>query len=238
METTTPLSVMTTPRPQPTAEHVRLLTPADVPAAAEVIARAFEADAALKVLAPDPEARHRLAVWLGAWYVRTAVPYASVWGIDTDDGLQAVAVWHPPSVSPGSLRATLTALREARPAARAVAGLPVHVLRTAGSEPLALATLLRLQARSRSTAGAGPSWYLAYLAVAPEAQGRGLARRLLDHVLRRCDADGVAAWLQTTDPANVPLYERFGFVTVCHRSPSRRVPGLWVMRREAALELG
>lgn len=158
-------------------------------------------------------------------------------GVDTDDGLQAGAVWHPPSVSPGSLRATLTTLREARPAARAVAGLPARILWAGGSEPRALATLVRLQARGKSVAGADPSWYLAYLAVAPAAEGQGLARRLLDHVLHRCDVDGVPAWLQTTDPANAPLYERFGFTTVGHQAPGRRVPGLWVMRREPALEL-
>jgi ribosomal protein S18 acetylase RimI-like enzyme len=78
----------------------------------------------------------------------------------------------------------------------------------------------------------GPAWHLAYLAVAPEHQGNGYARLLLDHVLDRCDEDGTAAWLETTDPANPARYERFGFQTVRQVHRGRRLPGLWVMRRE------
>jgi hypothetical protein len=32
--------------------------------------------------------------------------------------------------------------------------------------------------------------------------------------LQACDLDHVAAYLETTSPANIPLYERFGFDVV------------------------
>jgi hypothetical protein len=41
-------------------------------------------------------------------------------------------------------------------------------------------------------------------------------------------------WLETTDPANPPIYERFGFETVTHLEDAAWLPGLWVMRREPA----
>jgi predicted acetyltransferase len=88
--------------------------------------------------------------------------------------------------------------------------------------------------RGRSFAGAarGTTWHLMFLATAPEHRGRGLARMLLDRQLRRCDEDDTAAWLETTDPVNPPIYERFGFETVAHIEDAAWLPGLWVMRRE------
>jgi predicted acetyltransferase len=78
----------------------------------------------------------------------------------------------------------------------------------------------------------GLTWHLAFLATAPEHRGRGLARQLLERQLDRCDEDAAAAWLETTDPVNPPIYERFGFATVAHVEDAAWLPGLWVMRRE------
>lgn len=81
-------------------------------------------------------------------------------------------------------------------------------------------------------AARGRSWYLALLATHPDFRGRGVARRLLEHVLRRCDEDGVPVWTETTDGANVAMYERFRFVTVTHVRGGGIMPDLWVLRRE------
>ncbi len=54
-------------------------------------------------------------------------------------------------------------------------------------------------------------WYLDVLAVHPAAQGTGLARVVLEPILDRCDNEGLTANLETSTPANLTLYERFGF---------------------------
>lgn len=56
-----------------------------------------------------------------------------------------------------------------------------------------------------------PHWYLAMIGVDPARQGLGLGSALLKSTLERCDADGVMAYLESSHPKNVPLYERFGF---------------------------
>jgi ribosomal protein S18 acetylase RimI-like enzyme len=56
-----------------------------------------------------------------------------------------------------------------------------------------------------------PHWYLPMIGVDPARQGQGLGSALLKAGLRRCDADGLAAYLESSNPKNVPLYERFGF---------------------------
>lgn len=57
-----------------------------------------------------------------------------------------------------------------------------------------------------------PHWYLAYVAVTPEAQGSGVGTRLLRHRLAEIDDAGEAAYLEATTPASRQLYERLGFV--------------------------
>ena len=96
--------------------------------------------------------------------------------------------------------------------------------------------LVLARRRAVARASAGLSWHLAFLATAPEYRGCGLARRLLDRQLARCDEDGTAAWLETTDPVNPPIYERFGFTTIDHIAQAAWLPGLWVMRREATTD--
>jgi len=59
-----------------------------------------------------------------------------------------------------------------------------------------------------------PHWYLPAIGVDPRRQGRGYGSVLLARGLEVCDRDHVAAYLETTNPANIPLYQRFGFEVI------------------------
>lgn len=59
-----------------------------------------------------------------------------------------------------------------------------------------------------------PHWYLPLIGVDPAHQGKGLSSALLRHALGLCDREGVAAYLESSNPRNVPLFERHGFETV------------------------
>lgn len=56
-----------------------------------------------------------------------------------------------------------------------------------------------------------PHWYLPFVGVDPAAQGQGVGSALLAASLAMVDAEGMPAYLESTNPRNVPLYERFGF---------------------------
>lgn len=56
-----------------------------------------------------------------------------------------------------------------------------------------------------------PCWHLAFIAVDPGRQGKGLGGALLATCLEACDADGRPAYLESTNAANLSLYQRFGF---------------------------
>ena len=56
-----------------------------------------------------------------------------------------------------------------------------------------------------------PLWYLPVIGVDAVGQGRGLGSALLKHALRLCDEQGTRAYLESSNPANISLYERHGF---------------------------
>ncbi|MGX5734764.1 GNAT family N-acetyltransferase [Bosea thiooxidans] len=56
-----------------------------------------------------------------------------------------------------------------------------------------------------------PHWYLPLIGADPTRQGRGIGSALMRHALARCDRDGVAAYLESSNPRNIPLYRRHGF---------------------------
>jgi GNAT superfamily N-acetyltransferase len=57
-------------------------------------------------------------------------------------------------------------------------------------------------------------WYLSIIGVDAAHQGKGLGARLLEVALERCDEEGLIAYLESSNPANIPLYERHGFEVV------------------------
>jgi GNAT superfamily N-acetyltransferase len=60
-----------------------------------------------------------------------------------------------------------------------------------------------------------PHFYLMLLGTRPESQGQGRGQALLRPILERCDAQGLVAYLESSNPSNVPFYERHGFEVIC-----------------------
>ncbi len=77
-----------------------------------------------------------------------------------------------------------------------------------------------------------PHWYLPMIGVDPSRQGQGYGSALLKAALRRVDADGLPAYLESSSPRNVPLYERHGFEVIGEIKPGDH-PGLTPMYRAA-----
>jgi len=75
-----------------------------------------------------------------------------------------------------------------------------------------------------------PHHYLAFLAVRPSHQGRGIGSALIDRHHRRLDAAGIPAYLEANDPRNRDLYLRHGYVShAAIRLPDG--PQIWPMWR-------
>jgi ribosomal protein S18 acetylase RimI-like enzyme len=107
-----------------------------------------------------------------------------------DDGA-AVATWLPPGVeSNGELLSAIMA--EQTPESR-------------------MAEMDALFARMEQFHLREPHWYLPLIAADPARQGQGLGTALMEAAIAHVDADGRPAYLESSNPRNIPLYERFGF---------------------------
>jgi len=76
-----------------------------------------------------------------------------------------------------------------------------------------------------------PHWYLLGIGVDPHHQNEGLGSVLMEHTLPRCDLDGTLAYLESSNPRNVPFYLRHGF-EVIHELQIGSSPTLTLMTRE------
>jgi ribosomal protein S18 acetylase RimI-like enzyme len=56
-----------------------------------------------------------------------------------------------------------------------------------------------------------PHWYLPLMSVGPSQQGKGFGSALLQHTLLQFDRDNKLAYLESSNPRNIPLYKRHGF---------------------------
>ena len=54
-------------------------------------------------------------------------------------------------------------------------------------------------------------WYLFNLSIRKDAQGKGLASKLMRPMLQFCDDERMVAYLETNKEANVGLYRHYGF---------------------------
>lgn len=56
-----------------------------------------------------------------------------------------------------------------------------------------------------------PHWYLPLMGVDPSQQSKGFGSALLQHILIQFDRDNKLAYLESSNPRNIPLYKRHGF---------------------------
>jgi len=54
-------------------------------------------------------------------------------------------------------------------------------------------------------------WYLSFVGTRPESRGKGLASTLIESVTNICDQEKIPAYLESSNPDNVSLYESHGF---------------------------
>ncbi len=171
---------------------VCLASAKDLDELAETLTGAFQADPLWGWAFPEPRA---LATW---WrlLVGSALRHGSVWMIE---GCAAAAVWIPP----GEAEMTKDEQALVEPMLGAMLG------ELAGPRaPEVLELLARFETAHPA---APPHYYLSLLGTHPDHRGKGLGMTLLAHNLAKIDAEGVPAYLESSNPANDARYERHGF---------------------------
>jgi ribosomal protein S18 acetylase RimI-like enzyme len=160
------------------------LAPADLYRATAVLVLAFAHDPVARWQYPDPAQYLRLFPSFVRAFGGSAVGYETARYVGEHVG---AALWLPPGadLDHAAIEATLPDDRRAE-----IAALLVELASHHPREP---------------------HWYLPLIGVDPACQRRGYGALLMEHALRRCDRDHVAAYLESTNPANIQLYQRHGF---------------------------
>jgi GNAT superfamily N-acetyltransferase len=187
---------------------VRIATSAERDALVATLMLAFAGDPCTRYMFAKPEdfvaGFPALAVGMGG----AAIEHGSAW---LAEDCAAAALWLPPGVESDSeaMVAAITAsIDEAK--------LPVL-----GEVGRAMAHFHPHEAH----------WYLPLVGVDPLRQGRGLGSAILQEGLRRCDADGLPAYLENSNPKNTGLYERLGFEAIGLIQPADFPPMQPMLRR-------
>jgi GNAT superfamily N-acetyltransferase len=191
---------------------IRDVAPIDTAEITDLVAAAMWDGPVARWLNSDPAVRQRESRGYFEIFVEHAVRYGEVYATaDSDTGrLSGVALWFPfTSLIPAPVDYDRRLKEVAGPAfdrARELdAALEAH-------HPL------------------DPHHYLAFLAVHPDNQNRGIGSALLDRHHARLDRADIPAYLEANDPRNRDLYLRHGYVC---RSEIRLPDGppLWPMWR-------
>ena len=207
--------LQTPPRPAPDGSDVRRVSHSDVPRIARALARAFEDDPVMSwVFRDDSERLSRLGRGFALYLRRLWLPHDECYLID--GRRSGAALWLPP----GKWRLSPAAQLRLLP----------HLLRATGRNFTRLARVLHtMEVRHPEDPH---HFYLAVLGVEPELQGRGFGSSLLQPVLRRCDDEGIPAFLESSKRRNIVFYERHGFRVVEEIQLPGGGPPLWPMWRD------
>lgn len=186
----------------------------DVPSIGRTLADAFADDPVLRHLAPGRRGWDgQAAGWFGTEAV-TRMP-AEVGRVLVTPGVEGVAVW----AAPDRWRPSIGDLVRSLPAT-------VRLFRSR------MAVAFRMLAMIERHHPRQPHWYLQFLGTRPEHQGRGVGGALLGPVLRRCDDEGLPAYLESSKESNLAFYARHGFEPADPLTVPGGGPRIWPMWRD------
>jgi ribosomal protein S18 acetylase RimI-like enzyme len=178
---------------EPRSLDPRRATGQDLDVVVAILVSAFHEDPTWSWAFPDPSLRteHQRRLW--TLFAEGALRYPWVF---LSHGATATSVWIPPHGT------ELAAEQES--------ALEVTVAESFGADSARVLQALDLfeQAHPRGV----PHFYLSLLGTSAEHRGRGHGLALLAENLRQIDATQMPAYLEASNIANVPLYERYGFV--------------------------
>ena len=165
----------------------------DAAQTARMLTRAFYDDPVFGWMLPAEGSRHRrLRRYFVTELHHESLRHGAVEVACVDGRVAGAAVWFPPGTWSGT----------------EVSALPGY-LRAFGRRLVIVSQYQSVAVPAHPLEQ--PHWYLAIIGVDPVRQGDGVGAALLRSRLRRCDQEGLPAYLESSKRGNVPLYQHFGF---------------------------
>ncbi|MCU1377757.1 MAG: hypothetical protein JWN29_740 [Acidimicrobiales bacterium] len=171
--------------------EIRLAAAGDVSTVGQVFGLGFEDDPVLSWVFRDPGRLTKLTAMFTFLLEDDFVPPGTTWMTDA-----AGAAWRPPGTperGDAHLDRFFTAMTGAATTGEDFQRLAVMGQAVEAAHPVE------------------PHWYLGVLATLPDRRGQGLGSALLGASLDTVDATHHPAYLESSNPRNISLYERHGF---------------------------
>jgi GNAT superfamily N-acetyltransferase len=164
------------------------MTPADQAAATQTIVLAFAADPMARWTWPSAHQYLEAMPRMVRAFAGEGFSLGTAW---CTDGYGAAAMWLPPGA------------HSDEDGLGAVIDSTVDKALRAETDPI-----FERMAEYHPTE---PHWYLPLIGADPARQGEGLGEALMAHALDRVDRDHAPAYLESSNPRNIPFYQRHGF---------------------------
>lgn len=194
--------------------EIRRATAADRPGMARALASAFSEDPLFTWMAGSKAPLEpRMRIFFDAFAkqnLRKADHLVDV----AEDGTGA-AIWQPVD-------------RWKVPPADLLRSMPALLRAFGGRIPVMIRALTAIEKRHP----AEPHFYLEVLGTRKDRQSKGVGSAVMAVGLERCDREGLPAYLESSNPRNVPFYARHGFEVREEIPVGRGAPTVTAMWRE------
>jgi len=167
---------------------IKIATASDEAPAINALLLAFSADPAVRWVWPDTQQYFMYFPSFVKAFGGRAFTHGSAYYVS---GYTGAALWLPPNVSPDEEALTT-------------------ILQRTVSEQIQKDVFAVFEQMGRYHPSE-PHWYLPVMGVDPLQQGKGLGSALMQQALTICDRDLKLAYLESSNPKNIPFYERHGF---------------------------
>lgn len=195
---------------------IRPATAADRAKLADSLASAFSEDPLFTWMAgagPNKALEPKLRIIFGA-FLKLDLARAEHLVFTDEDGI-GVAVWKAPNkwkMATGDMLRTLPAM---------LRGLGAKAPRMVG----AFNAIEKVHPKEEH-------YYLEALGTRQDMQSKGIGSAVICDMLDRCDTEGMPAYLESSNPRNVPFYARHGFATTGEIVVGKGAPTVTAMWRE------
>ena len=171
--------------------RVRPATQGDVRSAIQVLVLGFSTDPVARWCWPEPDL-----------YIEAMADFADAYGGKAFeagtgylvDECRGSALWLPPGIEPDDARIEEVVGRTMPESKQEALGGALQELASFHPE--------------------NPHWFLPLIAVDVAWQGKGLGSALMKYAVAKCDEDETSAYLESSNPQNISLYERYGFEVI------------------------
>jgi ribosomal protein S18 acetylase RimI-like enzyme len=168
--------------------RVRTISPAEDSSAIDTIMLAFAADPMARWCWPEP---HAYVTHMRPFVRAFSIAGFARGGAFCTDGFIGAALWLPPGTEPDE--ATMGRIFETT------------------TPPTISKDVIAVTDRMAKHHPSEPHWHLPLIGVDPAYQSRGHGDALMQYAFERIDAERLPAYLESTNPRNIPFYERHGF---------------------------